>query len=165
MSYLEDVAIGKPVPLGSHTFTAEEIVAFASQYDPQPFHLDDAAAAKTHFGRLCASGWHTAAIYMRLLVAHRKKVQAEAAAGGGPVARWGPSPGFREMKWLKPVYAGDTISYATEPVEARPSQSRPGWGLVFSNNTGVNQHGEPVFSFIGSAFVERRPAAAGDDGR
>lgn len=164
MSYLEDIALGSPVALGSHTFSAAEIVAFASKYDPQPFHLDDAAAAKTHFGHLCASGWHTAAVFMRLLVAHRHKVIAAEEASGGPVARWGPSPGFRELKWIRPVYVGDTITYATEPTEIRPSQSRPGWGLLFSRNTGVNQHGDLVYSFIGSAFVERRPVRGDGEG-
>lgn len=160
MSYLEDIEIGQRVELGSHTFTAEEIKAFAKLYDPQAFHLDEEAAARSLFGGLCASGWHTAATFMRFLVAYRKRTIAEETARGGPVAQWGPSPGFREMKWLKPVYAGDTITYATEAIETRPSASRPGWGLLFSRNTGTNQHGELVYSFIGSAFVQRRPDMA-----
>lgn len=157
MSYLEDIEIGRRTEIGSHTFTAEEIKRFAALYDPQPFHLDEAAAARSHFGRLCASGWHTAAVCMRLLVENRRRIVRELTARGEPIAKWGPSPGFRDLKWLKPVYVGDTITYAAEPVETRVSQSRPGWGLLFSLNTGTNQHGERVYSFIGSAFIERRP--------
>jgi len=157
MSYLEDIELGRPIEIGRHTFTAEEIKAFAGKYDPQVFHLDEVAAAKSLLGGLCASGWHTAAMFMRFLVAYRQRMIAEETARGGPVAQWGPSPGFRELKWLKPVYAGDTVTYATEPIEIRPSASRPGWGLLFSRNTGTNQDDELVYSFIGSAFVQRRP--------
>jgi acyl dehydratase len=157
MSYLEDIEVGRRVEIGRHTFTAKEIKAFAQLYDPQSFHLDEEAAARTHFGRLCASGWHTAAVCMRFLIEHRRRQVAEREARGEPIAKWGPSPGFRELKWLKPVYVDDTITYTTEPIETRPSASRPGWGLAFSRNVGTNQHGEPVYSFIGSVFVQRRP--------
>jgi acyl dehydratase len=157
MQFFEDIRIGQKSEIGRHTFTAEEIKRFAARYDPQPFHLDEAAAERSHFGALCASGWHTAAVCMRLLVARKDRVVAELTARGEPVATWGPSPGFRELKWVKPVYVGDTITYASEPIEKRESKSRPGWGLMFSRNTGTNQHGELVYSFIGSAFIERRP--------
>jgi acyl dehydratase len=157
MQFFEDIRIGQKSEIGRHTFTAEEIKRFAARYDPQPFHLDEAAARRSHFGALCASGWHTAAVCMRMLVARKDRIVAELAARGEPIATWGPSPGFRELKWLKPVYVGDTITYATEPIEKRESKSRPGWGLLFSRNTGTNQRGEVVYSFIGSAFIERRP--------
>jgi acyl dehydratase len=157
MRYLEDIPIGERTEIGRHTFTAEEIKSFASRYDTQVFHLDEDAAARSHFGRLVASGWHTAAVCMRMLVENARRVAAERHARGEPVAVWGPSPGFRDLKWIKPVYVGDTISYATQPIATRISQSRPGWGLVFSLNTGTNQHGELVYSFIGSAFMQRRP--------
>jgi acyl dehydratase len=156
MHFFEDIRIGERSEIGRHTFTAEEIKRFAARYDPQPFHLDEAAAAHSHFGALCASGWHTAAICMRLLVARKDRIVAELAARGEPIATWGPSPGFRELKWVKPVYVGDTITYATEQIEKRESRSRPDWGLLFSRNTGTNQRGELVYSFIGSAFIERR---------
>jgi acyl dehydratase len=156
MQFFEDIRIGQKSEIGRHTFTAEEIKRFAARYDPQPFHLDEAAATRSHFGALCASGWHTAAVCMRMLVARKDRVVAELEARGEPVATWGPSPGFRELKWVKPVYVGDTITYASEPIEKRESKSRPGWGLLFSRNTGTNQHGEMVYSFIGSAFIERR---------
>lgn len=156
MNFLEDARIGERRETGRHTFTADEIVRFAERYDPQPFHLSEEAAARSHFGRLCASGWHTAGVAMRMLIEHRRRVVAELRERDEQVARWGPSPGFRDLKWLKPVYVGDTITFATEPIETRPSKSRPGWGLVFSLNTGTNQHGELVYCFVGSVFVQRR---------
>jgi acyl dehydratase len=137
---------------------ADDIKAFAARFDPQPFHVDEAAAARSHFGALCASGWHTAAIWMRLMVEYQRREDVARRERGELVAELGPSPGFRELKWLKPVYAGDTVSYATEIVEARPSNSRPDWGLITLRNTGVNQRGEPVLSFVSVAFVERRKA-------
>ena len=93
---------------------------------------------------------------MRLLIEYRRREDEERRARGEPVAALGVSPGFRDLQWLKPVYAGDTVSYASEVIETRPLASRPGWGLVSSRNTGVNQRGEPVISFISSVFVERR---------
>jgi acyl dehydratase len=156
MTYLEDIRIGARREIGRHTFTAADIKAYAVRFDPQPFHIDEEAAKRSHFGALCASGWHTAALCMRFLVEDRRRLVAELEARGEPVAQWGPSPGFRELKWLKPVYVGDTITYATEPRETRVSKTRPGWGLLSSLNTGTNQRGELVYSFIGSAFVQRR---------
>lgn len=160
MHYLEDIVIGEKRETGRHTFMAEEIKTFARQYDPQRFHLDEKEAENSHFGKLCASGWHTAAWCMRFLVDDRKRIVAEATAAGQPIAQWGPSPGVRELRWLKPVYVGDTITYHTEPLETRVSASRPGWGLLTVRHTGTNQHGEIVYSAIGSAFIERRQGAA-----
>jgi len=159
MRYFDDIHVGDRIDLGSHTFTAEEIKTFAAQYDPQAFHMDEAAAARSHFGALCASGWHTVAAWMRLRVLYGQREDAERRARGEVIARLGPSPGFRELKWLKPVYVGDTISYASEVAEKRATLSRPGWGIVFARNTGTNQNGELVMSFIGSGFVERHPGA------
>jgi len=159
MKYFEDIAVGDRMDIGIHLFTAAEIKLFAAQFDPQPFHLDEAAAAQSHFGALCASGWHTASMWMRLRILYGQREDAERTARGEPNATLGPSPGFREMRWLKPVYAGDTISYASEVIEARASQKRPGWGLIQVHNSGTNQNGELVISFKSSAFVERRPGA------
>ena len=156
MKFFEDIKVGDRAEVGRHTFTADEIKKFATKFDPQPFHLDEAAARKSIFGALCASGWHTASVWMRLMVEHNKREDAAQRARGEAVAALGPSPGFRELKWLKPVYVGDTITYATEIVETRASNSRPGWGLMSFKNTGVNQNHEPVISFISVAFVERR---------
>jgi acyl dehydratase len=160
MRYFDDINVGDRMELGSHTFTADDIKSFAGQYDPQAFHLDEAAAAQSHFGALCASGWHTIAVWMRLRVLYGRREDAERAARGEVIARLGPSPGFRELRWLRPVYAGDTIAYRSEIAEKRASQSRPGWGLVFARNTGTNQKGELIMSFLGSGFVERRPGTA-----
>ena len=160
MKFFEDVVVGERFEVGRHTFTTDNIKAFARRFDPQLFHLDEAAAARSHFGALCASGWHTAAVWMRLMVEHQRSEDDARRALGEPVAVLGPSPGFRELKWLKPVYVGDTITYSTEVIETRASSSRPDWGLMTIRNTGVNQKGEPVISFISVAFVERRKRAA-----
>ena len=158
MKFFEDIVIGERIELGGHTFTADDIKKFARRFDPQPFHLDEEAAARSHFGALCASGWHTAATWMRLMVEHQVRGDAARRARGEAVAALGPSPGFRELKWLKPVYAGDTVSYATEIVDKRASGSRPDWGLMWIRNTGTNQNGELVISFVSVAFVQRRAA-------
>ncbi len=157
VSYYEDIEIGEREEIGSHTFTAEEIKRFAREYDPQSFHVDEAAAARSHFRGLIASGWHTGSVWMGLAVRHRDKVAAARRARGEPVAELGPSPGFRELKWLKPVYAGDTITYSAEVVDKRYSASKPRWGIVRYRNTGANQKGELVLSYVSTVFIERRP--------
>ena len=156
--FYEDIVIDQPIVVGSHTFAAEEIKAFARRYDPQPFHLDEAAAERSHFGGLCASGWHTMAVWMRMMVGYQQRLAAEQAARGEPVPTLGPSPGFRELRWLKPVYVGDTVTYSSAVIDKRPSSSRPAWGVISVRTTGLNQHGEPVISVISTAFAERRPA-------
>jgi acyl dehydratase len=158
MKHFEDIPIGEKIDIGRHTFTADEIKSFASRFDPQPFHLDEDAAARSHFGRLIASGWHTAAVCMRFLIEHKRREHEDLTQRGEPSSQASVSPGFRDLKWIKPVYAGDTLTFATEVIEKRPLRSRPGWGLVFWLNTGTNQAGELVFSFVGSAFVERHPS-------
>jgi acyl dehydratase len=157
MKFLEDIRIGDIDALGSHVFTAEGIKSFATRFDPQLFHTDDDAAARSSFGALCASGWHTVSQWMRCLVDHRRLADEAQRARGEPVAKNGPSPGIRDLKWLKPVYAGDTITFASEVVETRDLPHRPGWGLVTMRNTGTNQHGDLVLSFTGSEFIERHP--------
>jgi acyl dehydratase len=157
MKYLEDIAVGETYAVGRYTFGAGEIKAFAGRFDPQLFHLDEAAAAASHFGALCASGWHTAAVWMRLMVDFRRRLVEQQRTRGESVAGMGPALGFRELKWLRPVYVGDTIDYTSEVVETRTSGSRPGFGLITIRSTGVNQNGEPVISFLSTTFVERRP--------
>ena len=157
MKYLEDIEVGETYAVGRYTFGADEIKAFARRFDPQLFHVDEAAGAASHFGGLCASGWHTAVTWMRLMVDYRRHFVEQAQARGEPVAGTGPGLGFRDLKWLKPVYVGDTIDYASEVVETRVSESRPGFGLLTVRSTGTNQNGEPVISFISTTFVERRP--------
>jgi acyl dehydratase len=153
--FFDELVVGETYELGSLVFTPEEIVAFARSFDPQPFHMDEAAARKSSFGSLCASGWHTAAGWMAAMVSHRRRQEAALAPSAAP--RLGPSPGFKNLRWLKPVYAGDRITYHSAVADKRPSLSRPDWGLFFHHNTGVNQKGETVFSFDGCVFIERKP--------
>lgn len=155
----EDAEIGATEMLGEHRFTAEDIKDFASRFDPQPFHLDEDAAARSSFGRLAASGWQTASLWMRHLVRHREAVVSDAKATGQEPPRFGPSPGFKDLRWIRPVFAGDTVRFATTLVDKRVSASRPGWGLVFNHNTGWNGDGEKVFEFSGSGFVATGPVA------
>jgi acyl dehydratase len=156
MRYFEDMEIGARREVGAFTFTAEDIKRFAAQFDPQRFHLDEEAGRKSLFGGLAASGWHVASVCMKLMVADGKRMAAEAAARGETIAVWGPSPGFRELRWIKPVLAGDTISYSSQIETKRTSAKRPEWGILQARNTGTNQRGEIVFSFLATAFVPRR---------
>ena len=160
MKYFDDIRVGDRFELGSYRFTAPDIKAFAARFDPQRFHMDEAEAAASHFGALCASGWHTAAVFMKLLVAYRKREAEAARRRGEPVATVGPAPGFRNLKWQKPVYVDDTVTYASEVIELRPSNSKPRWGLITSRASGVNQRGETVMTFEATAFIERRPGQA-----
>jgi acyl dehydratase len=157
MKFFEQIQVGDSYAVGRHTFTADDIKGFARRFDPQLFHLDEVAAGRSHFGALCASGWHTAVAWMRLMVDYRRRDIEAARARGEPVAGIGPALGFRELKWLKPVYVGDTIEYKSEVIEARVSKSRPGSGLLSILTTGVNQNGKPVISFVSTTFVDRRP--------
>lgn len=158
--YLEDYTPGLSVDLGAHTFSAEAIKAFAALHDPQPFHLDEAAAEKSVFGGLCASGWHTAAIWMKLMVAHESRLTREIMARGDRPGKLGPSPGFRDMRFILPVRPGDTIAYSSRVLRTEDWPGRPNWGLMVMMNEGRNQHGTVVFSFEGRVLVERRTPLA-----
>lgn len=156
LHFLADAPLGVARDLGRYAFTPDAIVAFPRAYDPQAFHLDADAARETHFGALCASGWHTAAVWMKRL--HATRARDFALTGEtGPVPQLGPSPGFRDMRWLAPVYAGDTLRYSCTLHERRPTTSRPGWGLATHHNTAENQRGERVFEFTGSVFWQWEP--------
>lgn len=159
-NFYEDIVVGERTELGSYLFTAEDITNYARQFDPQRFHLSEEEAAKTHFGRLCASGWHTACVFMKLMIKERQETERAMRARGEPIARMGGSPGFKDLRWLKPVFAGDTISYVTQITDKRVSASRPEWGIFSFTNHGVNQHGDKVFEYSGSAFAERREKVA-----
>ena len=156
MRFFEDMQIGQRREVGSFTFTAELIKKFAAQFDPQRFHLDEEEGRKSLFGGLAASGWHVGSACMKLLVADGQRLAKEAEARGEKIAIWGPSPGFRELRWIRPVLAGDTISYASEVESLRTSEKRPEWGILQIRNTGTNQRGELVFSLLATAFVPRR---------
>lgn len=146
MKYYEDMIVGQKVRYGRYEVTREEAIDFASKYDPQPFHLDDEAAAKTYFGRLSTSGWHTAAMTMAMMVEH---FMGEEHAGLG-------SPGIDELRWLKPVYPGDTLRVESELIEKRRSKSRPDMGITRSRQTVFNQHDEPVMSMVGNGLIRVR---------
>ena len=160
MLFFEDFVIGERREFGSFTFTAEDIKRFARRFDPQRFHLSEEEGRNSLFGGLAASGWHVASVCMKLLVADAQRADREAEARGEEVAVAGPSPGFRELRWIKPVLAGDTISFAGMIETKRISESRPEWGIVQIRNSGTNQRGEAVFSFLGIAFVPLRNKSA-----
>jgi acyl dehydratase len=143
--YLEDFAAGQKYASGSLRVEAADIKTFASQFDPQPFHLDEDAAAKSFFGGLAASGWHTAALTMRLLV------EGEMKPAGGIIGA-----GFEEFRWPRPVRPGDTLRVESEILEVRESKSRPQQGMIKVRTTTLNQDSEPVQVFVGNLVVPRR---------
>ncbi|MFC4291378.1 MaoC family dehydratase [Sphingorhabdus arenilitoris] len=146
MLYWEDIEIGKVSRFGSYPVTREEVIDFASKYDPQPFHLDDTAAAATHFGRLSASGWHTAAMAMRMMVDNMKE---NAQAGLG-------SPGLDRLQWKKPVYPGDTLRCESEVLSKRRSKNRPEMGIFKGVTRVYNQHDELVMEMESNGLIQVR---------
>jgi acyl dehydratase len=148
MLYFEDMQPGAETEFGSYDVTREEVLEFARKYDPQPFHLSDEEAAKTHFGRLAASGWHTCAMTMAVIA---RKVVEQRQAGLG-------SPGVDELRWLKPVYPGDRLTVRGKILESTPSRSRPDRGVIRSQVTVVNQDKVAVLSFVSIVMYQRRPA-------
>jgi acyl dehydratase len=150
--YWEDLQPGTVRELGSVSPTAEEIKAFAAQFDPQPFHLDEEAGRRSLFGGLCASGWHTCSMAMGLLV---RNFLGEVASLG--------SPGLDKIRWLKPVYPGDTLSLRFTVLESRPMNSRPDTGLAKGRQEMFNQYGEKVLEMEGyGMYRRRRPAGAAE---
>jgi acyl dehydratase len=141
----EDFAVGSASELGRHTFTVEEILAFGRQFDPQPYHSDAVAAKDSPFGGLIASGWHVCAAGMRMLT---EQILGKTQTLG--------SPGIENLRWLKPVRAGDTLAYRVIVAESRPSASRPGVGLVKHRWEARNQVGELVLTLEGWILVRRR---------
>jgi len=145
MKYYEDIAVGDTEEFGEYHVTKEEIIEFASQYDPQPFHTDEEAAKESAFGELVASGWHTAAICMRLLVDNMMDKRASMGARG-----------VDELRWKQPVRPGDTLHLRTEVVDKRRSESDPGRGYVDNKMEGLNQNDEVVISWVGLGMVAVR---------
>ncbi|WP_298020822.1 MaoC family dehydratase [uncultured Parasphingopyxis sp.] len=145
--YFEDLEPGSKQSFGSYKVTREEVIEFASKYDPQPFHLSDEAAKQTYFGRLSASGWHTGSMVMRMLV---DNMENNRQAGLG-------SPGIDELRWLKPVYPGDTLRVETEIVDKTPSKSRPDMGSFRSRLTVFNQDDVAVMTMKSIGLIRRRP--------
>ena len=149
MRYWEDIEVGAETHFGSYEVTREEVLEFAHKYDPQPFHLSDEAAARTHFGRIAASGWHTCAMTMAVIA--RYSVHHEQEGLG--------SPGIDELRWLKPVYPGDTLHVRGEVTEKTPSRSKPEIGSIRTRTTVTNQDDVPVMTFTSIVLFRRRPAA------
>jgi acyl dehydratase len=145
--YLEDIAVGQTYATGTVEVEAEKVKAFAAEFDPQPFHLDEVAGRASMFGGLVASGWHTAAITMRLLV------DGEFQIAGGLIGL-----GVEEVRWPRPVRPGDVLRVESEVLDVRPSKSQPDRGIVKMRNTTLNQAGEPVMVQVVNIIAPRRPS-------
>ena len=143
--YLDDLSVGQKFTSGTFHITEEKIKTFAAEFDPQPFHLDEAAAQPSVFGGLAASGWHTAAIAMRLLV------DGGLPLGNGIIGLGG------ELAWTKPTRPDDTLHVESEILEIVPSRSKPNQAIVKVRSTTLNQHGEPVQAFTSKCLVFKRP--------
>jgi acyl dehydratase len=150
MRYFEDLEIGAETDFGTYAVTREEVLEFARKYDPQPFHLSDEEAARTHFGRIAASGWHTTAMTMAVIARH---VVERGQAGLG-------SPGIDELRWLRPVYPGDTLRVRGKIVDKRESRSRADMGSFRTHTTVSNQDDQPVMTFTSIVLIRRRPSEA-----
>ncbi len=146
--YFEDMVVGETIEVGTRTVSEAEILAFAREFDPQPFHVDPEAAAKSIYGGIIASGWHTCSMMMRMMV---ENFLGQAASLG--------SPGVDEVRWLKPVRAGDTLSVSTRATSATPSTSKPDRGVVATEWRAINQRGELVATVKGMGMFARRPHA------
>lgn len=150
MKYFEDMEVGAETEFGHYDVTREEVLEFARKYDPQPFHMSDEAAAKTHFGRIAASGWHTCAMTMAVIVRHLSEDQQ---AGLG-------SPGVDDLRWLKPVYPGDRLTVSGKILEKTPSRSKPEIGSIRTETIVTNQDGVRVMRYISIVLMQRRPSGA-----
>lgn len=146
--YFDDFVPGQESELGSRTVTEDEIIAFARQFDPQPFHVDQEAAAQSIYGGVIASGWHTCALMMRMVL---DGMRCEEASMG--------SPGLDGVRWLHPVRAGDTLSLRHVTKEVKPSASKPDRGVVFTTWIATNQHGQQVCTIDGRAMFKKRSTA------
>lgn len=154
MSLDDFFQLNETVTLGSHKFDPDEIVAFAKKYDPQPFHLSEETAKGTVFGALCASGWHTAATWMKYNVRTGLLKGADAWDGSGPAPSVGASPGFRNLKWLKPVFAGETVTFTRKVTGHRALASRPGYRLLTVWGEGHDSKGDKVIEFESAVIVK-----------
>ncbi len=153
MSAFDAFPVGRRFDYGTYLFTAQAIIAFAKKFDPQPFHIDAQAARNSMFGALCASGWHTTAVWMKKNLEYRDKWFAELEAEGKPLPVFGPSPGLRDLNWYAPVFAGDTIHYFNTTTATRQRKSKPEWGIVEGQSEGINQHGKTVITFNSAVLL------------
>ena len=152
MLYFEDMEVGRTRRFGSYEVTREEVLEFAGKYDAQPFHLSDEAAAQTHFGRIAASGWHTCSMTMAMMVEDMKD---EPTAALGAI-------GLEQLRWIKPVYPGDTLSCETEVLETKRSRSKPHMGRLTVRTTTFNQHGEAVLDLTSLTLIRTRDPEGSD---
>ncbi|NMD09493.1 MAG: dehydratase [Phyllobacteriaceae bacterium] len=154
--FLEEFTPGQVFPLGSYTFTAENIRAYSTAFAPVGFHMNADQAEKGLFGKTAAAGFHTCSGWMSCFVASNSKARAQRADKGEALPEIGPSPGIAKVRWPRPVHAGEAISYHTRVVAARLLNSRPGWGMVTFLNEGHNPKGDVVMSFEGKVLVQAR---------
>lgn len=152
MRLIELSPLGEKVVTGTMPFTRDDIIRFAKQFDPQPFHVDAEAAKDYVFGALCASGWHTCAGWMKTFLEHWAEESARLIAAGLVPPKLGPSPGFQKLQWLRPVYAGDRITYSVTLMDSRPLATRPGTFINRTINEGANQDGQAVMRYEGSVL-------------
>lgn len=152
MKYYEDIEVGSSKKFGHYEVTREEVLEFASRYDPQPFHLDEEAAAQTHFGKISASGWHTCAMTMAMMVENMK---SDRQAGLG-------SPGVDKLRWIKPVYPGDVLRCESEVIEKRRSKSRPEMGIFKGLNRTYNQNDDLVLEMVSNGLISVRDPHGAD---
>lgn len=158
MRFFEEIKVGEVRTIGTFLFTTESIKDFAQRFDPQPFSLSVTEARGRGYAGLVASGWHVSSVSMKLYVGDAMRQIKQMAMRGEDAPVWGPSPGFRELRWIKPVLSGDTVSFAYVIGAKRLSKSRKGWGIVDIHLSGMNQRAEPVYSILSTAFVPRRSA-------
>ena len=152
--FFDLLEIGMVMVLGQHTFEADEIIRFAEKFDPQKFHLSEEGAKKSNFGRLCASGWHTASTWMRKNVENGRPELIRLTNYAGPSPIFGPSPGIRNLRWMAPVFVGDTITYQSTITDKRVMPKRPGWGMMLSRSEGMNQDGKLVLALDGAVLLK-----------
>jgi acyl dehydratase len=153
--FMEEIALGQRVALGSYTFSVDNMLAYSRKFDPVGFHVDAAAGKASVYGAMTAAGLHVGCGWMVCYIDCNTRARATLEAAGQRLPEIGPSPGFKNMRWMKPVFAGDEVSYFTTASAKRALASRPGWGMVSGFNEGVNQHGELVFSFESAVLTAR----------
>jgi len=154
VEFYEDMQLGEEVLVGSYRFTEDNIVRFARRFDPQPFHLSEEGGRNSIFGHLCASGWQTASAWMYCNLTYQEAFRATHQPRRGRWPELGPSPGFEDLRWPKPVYVGDEVTYSATLLAKRPLASRPGWGMVTVHIVGRKQTGEEVISIKCKVLVE-----------
>ena len=153
-SFFDLIESGMVMELGHHTFQADEIIRFAKKFDPQKFHLSEEGAQNSNFGKLCASGWHTASTWMRKNVENGRAELIRLTNYTGPEPQFGPSPGIRNLRWMAPVFVGDTISFQSTITDKREMPNRPGWGMMLSRSEGMNQNGKLVLALDGAVLLK-----------